>query len=285
MRLESIQIRRTDVVRKLKKLRADSAAGPDNIHPRILVECAEEIAEPLAEIFRKSLRETVVPRDWKTATVTPIFKKGKRADPGNYRPVSLTSLPCKVLESIIKDNIMQHLLGNNLLKESQHGFMPNRSCTTNLIEFMEPVTKNVNKGRPVDIFYLDFSKAFDSVPHERLMVKLRAKGVSGEVGDWLREWLTGRTQRVRVGDELSSEKDVESGVPQGTVMGPCLFDVYIDDIDDVAALLELLSKFADDCKGQKTILCEKDRQDLQMTINKLYEWAVKWGMSFNKEKC
>jgi Reverse transcriptase (RNA-dependent DNA polymerase) len=284
-RLERIQVSRADVMRKLRKLRADSAAGPDGIHPKILVECAAEISEPLAEIYIKSLRESVIPADWKTATVTPIFKKGKRSDPGNYRPVSLTSVPCKVLESIIKDNVMQHLLSNKLLKDSQHGFMPNRSCTTNLIEFMEPVTRNVDKGRPVDIFYLDFSKAFDSVPHERLLVKLAAKGVAGEVGDWLRAWLTGRTQKVRVGDELSSEKDVESGVPQGTVMGPCLFDVYIDDIDDVAALLELLSKFADDCKGQKTILSEKDRQDLQMTIDKLHEWAIMWGMSFNKDKC
>jgi ribonucleases P/MRP protein subunit RPP40 len=137
----------------------------------------------------------------------------------------------------------------------------------------------------VDIFYLDFSKAFDSVPHERLLIKLRAKGIGGEVEGWLRQWLIGRTQRVRVGDELSSVQAVESGVPQGTVMGPCLFDVHIDDIDEAAELLELLSKFADDCKGQKTIQNDNDRLELQETIDKLYEWSKKWGMSFNKEKC
>jgi Reverse transcriptase (RNA-dependent DNA polymerase)/Endonuclease-reverse transcriptase len=224
-RLDRIQLSRAEVTLKLRKLRPDSAAGPDNIHPKLLVECAEELAEPLCLIFRRSLSNNEVPADWKTATVAPIFKKGKRTDPGNYRPVSLTSVPCKVLESIIKDNVMRHLMTNNLLKDSQHGFMPNRSCTTNLIEFMETVTMNVDKGRPVDIFYLDFSKAFDSVPHERLMIKLQAKGVGGEVAAWLRSWLTGRTQKVRVGEEVSTEQNVESGVPQGTVMGPWLFDV------------------------------------------------------------
>jgi Reverse transcriptase (RNA-dependent DNA polymerase) len=120
------------------------------------------------------MEEKRVPSDWKKAIVTPIFKKGKRTEPGNYRPVSLTSVPCKVLEAIIKDNVMSHLLANSLLKDSQHGFMPNRSCSTNLIEFMDKVTSNIDKERPVDIFYLDFSKAFDSVPHERLMIKLEA---------------------------------------------------------------------------------------------------------------
>jgi Reverse transcriptase (RNA-dependent DNA polymerase)/Endonuclease-reverse transcriptase len=284
-KLDKIHISPNEVVKKLQKLRPDSAAGPDNIHPRLLKECCNELSIPLTIIFRKSLREGRVPADWKTATVTPIFKKGKRTDPSNYRPVSLTSVPCKILESIIKDNLMNHLLTNNLIRESQHGFMPNRSCATNLIEFMEVVTKNVDEGHPVDIFYLDFSKAFDTVPHERLMIKLAAKGVAGEVTDWLRDWLTGRTQRVRVGDELSESQDVESGVPQGTVMGPCLFDVYIDDLDEVAELLELLSKFADDSKGLKTIKSPADRQLLQETVDKLGQWAAKWGMSFNKNKC
>jgi Reverse transcriptase (RNA-dependent DNA polymerase) len=229
-KLDKITIRYSDVVKKLKKLHPDSAAGPDSIHPRILVECAEQLATPLVEIFKRSMKDGVIPADWKTARVTPIFKKGKHTDPGNYRPVSLTSIPCKVLESLIKDNLMRHLLQNKLIRDSQHGFMPHRSCTTNLIEFMDTVTKNIDSGKPVDVFYLDFSKAFDSVPHKRLLIKLQAKGVGGEVADWLRAWLTGRTQRVRVGDDISTEKDVESGVPQGTVMGPCLFDVYIDDI-------------------------------------------------------
>jgi hypothetical protein len=180
---------------------------------------------------------------------------------------------------------MEHLLTNKLLNESQHGFMPNRSCTTNLIEFMDSVTESVDGGNSVDIFYLDFSKAFDSVPHERLMIKLQSKGICGEVQDWLREWLMNRTQRVRVGDSISSEQEVESGVPQGTILGPCLFGVHIDDIDEVVKMIELLIKFADDCKGKKTIIDDRDRQALQETLDKLCEWAETWGMAFNKEKC
>jgi hypothetical protein len=163
--------------------------------------------------------------------------------------------------------------------------MPNRSCTTNLIEFMDAVTESIDDGTPVDIFYLDFSKAFDSVPHERLMIKLQSKGISGEAYDWLRAWLMDRTQRVRIGDDLSSEEKVDSGVPQGTVLGPCLFGVHIDDIDEVAKLIELLLKFADDCKGKKSIMSDRDRDALQKTLDKLCEWADKWGMAFNKEKC
>jgi hypothetical protein len=117
---------------------------------------------------------------------TPIFKKGVRTDPGNYRPVSLTSVPCKLLESLIDEEINRHLNENNLLNCSQHGFMKGRSCSTNLIEFLEVVTSAVDRGESVDIFYLDFSKAFDTVPKERLLVKLKAKGIDGKLLDWLR---------------------------------------------------------------------------------------------------
>ncbi len=123
-------------------------------------------------IFNMSLESGTVLTAWKTATVTPIFKKGTKGDPGNYRPVSLTSVPCKILESIIKDKIMDHLLENNLIRDSQHGFMPGRSCATNLVEFMYFVTESVDEGESVDIFYLDFAKAFDKVPRQRLLRKL-----------------------------------------------------------------------------------------------------------------
>jgi hypothetical protein len=117
------------------------------------------------------------------------------------------------------------------------------------------------------------------------MIKLRSKGISGEVYDWLRAWLMDRTQQVRVGDDISSNQQVNSGVPQGTVLGPCLFGVHIDDIDEVVRLIELLLKFADDCKGKKTIMNDQDRKALQDTLDKLCEWAETWGMKFNKDKC
>jgi hypothetical protein len=131
-----------------------------------------------------------VPLDWRCANVTPIYKKGPRSDPGNYRPVSLTSVCCKIMESIIRDGLMEHLEKNKLIGSSQHGFLPGKSCSTNLLEFLEKVTREVDEGRPFDIVFLDFAKAFDKVPKNRLLEKLRAHGVRGGVLRWIRNWLT-----------------------------------------------------------------------------------------------
>ena len=283
--LEMVCIDTKKIAQKIKKLRGDSAAGPDNINPGMLKELGQELAEPLSRIFYRSLNEGEVPEDWKTANVTPIYKKGAKSDPGNYRPVSLTSVPCRILESIIKDELMKHLTDNKLIKDSQHGFMQGKSCSTNLVEFLEKVTKTVDGGKPVDVFYLDFAKAFDKVPRERLLLKLHAKGVSGRLLNWIRIWLTNRTQQVKIGGQSSEKCKVKSGVPQGTVLGPPLFTVFIDDLDDYAVLIELLIKFADDTKGFKEINGPEDRKSLQETLDNLYEWARIWGMSFNVKKC
>jgi hypothetical protein len=173
--------------------------------------------------FRKSIVSGEVPGDWKKAKVVPVYKKGSKSDTGNYRPVSLTSVPCKILESLIKDKVMKHLEEEKLIKDSQHGFMPGRSCTTNLTLFLDELTKAVDNGKAADVFYLDFAKAFDKVAHQWLMVKVEAKGIGGKISRWLEEWLKVRTQTVVVDGQESDVSKVESGVPQGTVMGPPLF--------------------------------------------------------------
>jgi hypothetical protein len=170
---------------KIKKLRPKSAAGPDRIGPGLLQNLIEEVAPALKIIYERSLEEGEVPEDWKTANVTPIFKKGVKSDPGNYRPVSLTSVCCKLLESIIRDDIVHHLLQNKLLRSSQHGFMANKSCTTNLLEFLETLTSAVDEGDAMDVIFLDFAKAFDKVPHKRLMAQLKGHGVEGKVLKWI----------------------------------------------------------------------------------------------------
>jgi hypothetical protein len=185
----------------------------------MLKELKKQVSEPLTIIFRKSLDKGEIPRDWKKARVVSIYKKGSKSDPNNYRPVSLTSVPCKLLESIIKDSVMDHLLTQELIKDTQHRFMPGRSCASNLAIFLDMATKVIDEGKSADIFYLDFAKAFDKVPHQRLMIKVRAKGIDGKVGRWLEEWLKDRTQTVVVNGEESEESKVESGVPQGTIMG------------------------------------------------------------------
>jgi len=247
-----------------------------------------ELAVPLEIIFNMALETGCSPQEWKEANVTPIFKKGTKGDPGNYRPVSLTSVPCRLMESVVKDKIMSHLLENNLIRDSQHGFMPGRSCSTNLVEFMDYVTRAVDEGKSVDIFYLDFAKAFDKVPRRRLVKKMTAKGIHPVVVTWIDQWLTNRTQRVCINGEKSESSPVESGVPQGTVLGPILFTIYIDDLESELKKLMLdvkVVKFADDTKGARVVSCEEDRDKLQQALDCLCDWADKWGMCFNLTKC
>lgn len=244
--------------------------------------------KPLQVLFRKSLDTGELPEAWKTANVTPIFKKGTKGDPANYRPVSLTSVPCKLLESVVKDKIMAHLIENDLIRDSQHGFMPGKSCSSNLVLFMDKITKEVDDGKSVDIFYLDFAKAFDKVPRQRLLRKLKAKGIDESILVWIESWLTGRTQKVSIQGEKSGSCSVESGVPQGTVLAPTLFTVFIDDLEtepERRQLDVLIVKFADDTKGAKVIQSLADRDKLQEALDCLCDWADTWGMTFNVAKC
>ena len=234
------------VERKLQSLKVDKCPGLDGIHPKMLFELREAISVPLAKLYNHSLVSGVVPGDWRDAGVTPLFKKGKKSDAQNYRPVSMTSVVCKVMESILKDVIQEHLEKHDLIRDSQHGFTSGRSCLTNLLEFLEEVTLNLDDGKPVDVIYLDFAKAFDKVPHQRLFVKLFAHGIGGQVLQWVKAWLTGRRQKVGVNNTYSGWENVSSGVPQGSVLGPLLFLVYINDLD--VGINSKLVKFADDTK-------------------------------------
>jgi hypothetical protein len=286
--MKQVFVTQQQIRNKIRKLRKDAAPGPDGITPNILQRLEDSVLAPLQIIFNRALETGDSPKDWKTGSVTPIFKKGTKGDPGNYRPVSLTSVPCKILESIIKDRVMSHLLENNLIRKSQHGFMPGRSCATNLVEFMDFVTRSVDDGKPVDIFYLDFAKAFDKVPRKRLVKKMTAKGLEPAVVRWIENWLTGRTQHVNIQGEKSESCDVDSGVPQGTVLGPTLFSIYIDDLEVTIEARKLdvkVVKFADDTKGGKAVTSTEDRDKLQQALDCLCEWADSWGMSFNLSKC
>ena len=281
--LRKINITVERVREKIKKLNASKSPGPDELYPREIKEVEKELAPHLHDIYKTSLEQRKAVSDWKLQNITPLFKKGSKDDPGNHRPVSLTSVPGKMLESIIAEDITEHLESSNLITDSQHGFRRGRSCLTNLLEFFHDIFSLYDKSRAVDILYLDFKKAFDKVPHKRLMAKVRSYGIIDEVGDWIEDWLTGRKQRVVINGSSSTWRDVSSGVPQGSVLGPLLFIIYINDLDQ--GTISKISKFADDTKIGINANDIKAVENLQEDLKRIGEWSEIWQMPFNLDKC
>ena len=279
--ITSIRITESEVRKRLDKLNPTKATGPDGIPPRLLQELSEDLAGPLTVIMNKSMEEGKIPEIWKKANVVPIFKKGKKNVPGNYRPVSLTCVLCKVMEAIVREQIVDHLKLNNLISEAQHGFIGGRSCSTNLMTAMEDWTDALEKGEATDIIYLDFAKAFDTVPHERLIHKLSNLGIQGHALGWIKSFLSGRTQKVVVDGEESGWRDVISGIPQGSVLGPMLFVCFVNDLPDDIKSSALL--FADDTKLYSTV--PKNHDQIQEDLNKMQEWSEEWQLRFNASKC
>ena len=236
------------VPKKIKAMKDNKSLGVDGIPPKLLMETVEQISIPLATVFNMSLKEGVVPFEWKEANIIPLFKKCSRNKSENYRPVSLTSVICKLLERLIKDHMVDFLVKHKLLNSSQHGFLK---------------AKWIDVGSPVDIIYLDFQKAFDKVPHQRFLLKLKAHGIGDSITDWIEQWLTDRRQRVVVDGEVSS---VLSGVPQGSVLGPTLFLIYINDLDD--SITSNVLKFADDTKLFRKVNTDGDKQHLQNDLDR-----------------
>lgn len=175
--ISELNITRENIKKKISNLKADKAPGFDRIVPQILKENADQLCDPIEYILKESTESGIIPSDWKRANITPIFKKGSRELPSNYRPISLTSHVCKTCEATIKDTLLGYLMTNNLIRDTQHGFVRKRSSLTNLLKFLAAVTNYIDKGLPVDVIYLDVQNAFDKVPHTRLMTKIEALAI------------------------------------------------------------------------------------------------------------
>ena len=281
--MNDIAVSKDGVIKLLKGLNPSKALGPDELHPRVLKELATELGPVLAHLFQQSIDTGEIPKEWSLANICPLFKKSDRSLACNYRPVSLTCVPCKLLEHIVCSNIMAHLDEYKLLSDRQHAFRKGHSCETQLTTVINDWAKILDNRGQVDTFILDFEKAFDTPPHELLKSKLFGYGIGGKTLKWIDSFLCFRQQRVVVNGVKSDWAPVLSGVPQGTVLGPLLFSLYINDISsDIESEIRL---FADDCVCYREIKDEKDTMKLQRDIDRLGSWARKWGMRFQPVKC
>jgi hypothetical protein len=271
------------VTKLLRDLKPHKAAGPDQVSPLVLKELHLELAPMLCEIFQKSLSTGVIPADWRMANVVPIFKKGSKHIAANYRPVSLTCISSKVMEHSISSQLMSHLDGNSILNDRQHGFRAKRSCETQLLEFTHELQQKADNGIQTDAIVLDFSKAFDKVSHNKLALKLNWYGVKGNTLRWISHFLDHRQQRVVVDGTQSATAPVQSGVPQGSVLGPILFLTYINDLP--GSVHSDVRLFADDTIIYKHIKCKQDQIHLQDDLDRLVQWEREWDMEFHPGKC
>ena len=267
----------------LKDLKIKKAPGPDGIGARYLKEMASTIAPCLQIIFTKSYLSGETPSDWRNANVCPIYKKGERYNPANYRPVSLTSIISKLMEHCVVSNLLDHLEQHNILHPLQHGFRRRLSTETQLVTYLDHLATQVSCGKQVDAIVLDFSKAFDKVCHRRLLHKLSHYGVKGYNNRWIRAFLSGRHQQVVINQEQSEPLPVSSGVPQGSVLGPVLFLTYINDLPQCVSSEVRL--FADDAIIHRNVSSGSDAQLLQNDLKSLEKWEKDWKMEFNPSKC
>ena len=274
-----------EIEREIEGLKIGKSCGPDNLPAEFLKGTKMVIARPLKLLFDMSIKTSLIPFGWKRGLVCPIHKSGPKSVVSNFRPISLLSIVGKILEKFVFAQTIKIIEKNGGMISEQYGFRPGRSVNLQLLEVLNYITKSVNSGKPVDTLYLDFKKAFDTVPHRRLISKLGALGVQGSALKWFENYLCGRVQAVRIREAVSSDKSVLSGVPQGSILGPLLFLVYIADLPRVVSLPSQIRLFADDAKIFREILGKDDEIGVQNDIDRVSNWCKIWLLQLNFQKC
>lgn len=268
----------------LRKLPNKNGTSPDGISYRYLKNCWFIISPYLSEIFRASMDSGSIPEIWKSSIVVPIFKKGERNNPENYRPISLTCAICRVIERIIVTKIYEFLTRNKLISENQFGFLRNRSTTLQLIKTINDFSDAMENKKNIDCIYLDFQKAFDSVPHDLLLFKLRLIGIGGKLIQWISNFITNRKFTVKINESYSDDYHVTSGVPQGSVLGPVLFLIYINDLPDIIPVGISIKLFADDVKLYVTHKSNQERKQLELALINISQWCKEWKIKIAPTK-
>ena len=268
----------------LRNIDCNKAQGPDNIHGVILKTCAISLAQPLSILFKLIYNTGILPTEWKRANVLPVFKKGVKENIENYRPISLTCITSKVMERIMYDELFSRT--HHLIDSRQNGFLKNNSCAMNLTVLIESLSTNLLQNLPTDIIYFDFAKAFDTVNHDIILSKLKYQyKIDGRMLKFFKSYLRNRTQRVVLDNCTSDIIDVLSGVPQGSIFGPLLFVLFINDIFHNIDKNSLIGLYADDTKLSRKIATSADCDILQHDIDTLKKWCINNKMKFNSDKC
>ena len=256
--------------------------GLDGIGPNVLKYCALALYQPLYRLFRVSILNHSLPTEWKIHGIIPIFKSGDKGSVANYRPISLLSCTSKVLERLVYDRLADYL--RKFFSPAQFGFCMNHSAQQQLLLFYHKIFDSRPASSQWDLIFLDFYKAFDSVVHSDLLVKLRKLGVTGDLWLWLRDYLTNRFQCVCIGESRSELLHVKSGVPQGSILGPLLFLVFVNDLSEVVVNSQF-AMFADDCKCAKLVSGLQDSNKLKKDLVNLCTWSLQWKLKFKEVKC
>ena len=281
--ISSVDLSLEEVYLALQNLDPTKAHGPDGFSSRILKECAYQLAPSLLYLFTKSLRLSQIPAEWKLANIIPLHKKGAKDHVENYRPISLLSFISKTLERCVLNHLSNRI--QTEIHSAQYGFVSGRSSTAQLLSTLQTIGKNLDKGLQTDVVFMDISKAFDTVNHNRLLQKLRDFGLSGSLLLWFENYLSGRFQRVTVLGATSTSLPITSGVPQGSLLPPFLFSVYINDLPNNLTTSTGIGLYADDTKLHRSVQNPCDALILQEDIQSLHCCSNENRLSFNLSKC